>query len=162
MIKFSPKCGIFYQNDSFSLQILNSVKQYLNQRSSNIFCEYREITIDSMFEYSDDLCHDDVSILLIGGDTIYTCASNILCRSPHFFVYDMSPRSINNPLNYGSQSVETYYYSNFIFTGSSFPFLDNEGSRKLKSEIEIILGDSNYIMFEDFVSMYIYIILIFC
>lgn len=155
MIKYSSNCGIFYQNDSFSLTILNSVKQYLNQRSSNISCEYREITKDSSFEITDNLCCN-ASILLIGGDTLYHIIENIFCKRPQFFVYDMSPRSLNNPLNYDSEAIQSYYYLDFIFTGSSFPFLDNEGSRKLKSEIEIILGDSDNILFEDFVSMYIY------
>lgn len=157
MIKFSPKCGIFYQNETVFMPILDAVKQYLNRRSSNTTCEYRVMTDDYIFEYVDDLCYNDVSILLIGGDTIYKFVSNRICVAPHFFVYDMSPRSINNPLNYNSEDIEIYLFEKFVFAGSYFPFIDNEGSRKMRLEVESILGNPNSIMFEDFVSMYIFI-----
>lgn len=140
------------------MPLFNATKDYIENKLLDKKCEYREIIKDVEFgSYgSEPLCESDVSILLIGGDLVYNFMTKKLCTSSKFYVYNTSPRSFSNPLVYKNNELENSYDGAYV-VGSYFPFVDNKRSNTLKDEIEKIIDNKEDVLYEDFVSLYIYI-----
>lgn len=153
----TARCLIFYQNDNISLSLFNISRKYIETKLLGKLCEYREMYEGYIFQdhFNDPFCQTDVSVLIIAGDLLYNFMAVKECTAALFYIYNTSPRSFSNPLIYSDNTV-TFHYENVYVVGSSFPFVENKRSEVLKNEIETIIGKAEEVLFEDFVSLYLY------